>query len=222
MFLMDELKMKCLGVLINTISLENDCEIITTFENFNSKDLLTGEMSWKFASYIKFKIENCLEIFLIGHKHNLAVLKINALYFIKDHWNEIQDLEKFTKMKQDQLDGISIVEDYIGYNDLKEPVMIPYKITLNREICPRRFGFSINSRFFEWKFPVISKVETNLLADIHGGVAIGNFILKVENKSLKYLSHQTIVDEITSVRESSVTFELNIAMRANVNTNELY
>ena len=124
-------------------------------------------------------------------------------------------------MKQDQLDGISIVEDYIGYNDLKEPVMIPYKITWNREICPRRFGFSINSRFFEWKFPVISKVETNLLADIHGGVAIGNFILKVENKSLKYLSHQTIVDEITSVRESSVTFELNIAMRANLNSNEL-
>ena len=82
MFLMDELKMKCLEVLINTVTLENDYQIIVAFEESNFKHLLTGETSWKFASHLNFKIENCLDIFLVGHKHDLAVLKINALYFM--------------------------------------------------------------------------------------------------------------------------------------------
>ena len=223
MFLMDELKLKCLGVLINTISLENDFKVITTFEEFNSKDLLTGEKSWKFTSYIGFKIENCLEIFLVGHKHNLAVLKINALYFIKDHWNKIKDSEKFKKMKQDQLDGISVIEDYIGYNDLYNPVIIPYKVTLNRKMVPGKYGFTI-CKWTGFKFPIITEIMKNFLADMHGGMANGNFILKVGNKSMADVPHQTVdvVDEIISVRGSSVTFELNISMRANLNSNELY
>ena len=223
MFLMDELKMKCLEILINTVSLENDYQIIGAFEESNFIDLLTGEMSWKFASYLNFKVENCLQIFLVGHKHDLAVLKINALYFIKDHWNEIKDSEKFTKMKQDQLDGISVIEDYIGYNDLYNPVIIPYKVTLNRKMVPGRYGFTIHDRT-GLKFPIISNVQKNFIADLHGGMAIGNFILKVGNKSMADVPHQTVdvVDEIISVRGSSVTFELNISMRANLNSNELY
>ena len=213
MFLLDELKIKCLEVLINTVSLENDYQIIGAFEDSNFKDLLTGEMSWKFASYLNFKIENCLEIFLVGHKHDLAVLKINALYFIKDHWNEIKDSEKFTKMKQDQLDGIPLIEDYIGYNDMNNPVIIPYKVTLNRKMNPGRYGFTISERK-ELKFPPISDVQKNWIADVHGGIAIGNFILKVGNKSMARVPHQTVIDEV--VKGSSVTFELNIAMRANM------
>ena len=220
MFLMDELKMKCLEVLINTVSLENDYQIIGAFEESNFKDLLTGEMSWKFASYLKFEIENCLEIFLVGHKHDLAVLKINALYFIKDNWNKIKDSEKFKKMKHDQLDGISVIEDYIGYNDMKNPVIIPYKVTLNRKMNPGKYKFTIcPDEWKELKFPLIIEIKKNFLADMHGGMAIGNFILKVGNKSMARAPHQTVIDEVT--KGSSVTLELNIAMRANMNATEL-
>ena len=103
---MDDLKMKCFGRMIDTITLDNACEILDVFDNFNCRDLLTGEMSWKFQNYMKLRIENCLEIFLVGHKHDLAVLKINVLYFIKDNWSEIKDSEKFKKMTDAQHDGI--------------------------------------------------------------------------------------------------------------------
>ena len=53
-------------------------------------------------------------------------------------------------------------------------------------------------------------------------MAVGNFILKIGNKSMEGLPHQTVADEIMSIGGSSVTLELNIAMRANLNTNELY
>ena len=97
-FLLDELKMKCLGTMIDTITLDNASGILDVFNDFNCRDLLTGEMSWKFQNYIKFSIENCLEIFLIAYKYDLAVLKINALYFIKDNWNKIKDSENSRKL----------------------------------------------------------------------------------------------------------------------------
>ena len=54
---------------------------------------------------------------------------------------------------------------------------------------------------------------------MHGGMANGNLILKVGNKSMASVPHQTVIDEVTN--GSLVTFELNIAMRANLNSNEL-
>ena len=95
--------MKCFGRMIDTITLDNACEILEIFNNFKCRDLLTGEKSCKFQNYVKFRIENCLEIFLVGYKYGLAVLKINALYFIKDNWNEIKDLEKFKEMTYAQM-----------------------------------------------------------------------------------------------------------------------
>ena len=62
---------------------------------------------------MNFRIENCLDIFLVGHKHDLAVLKINALYFIKDNWNEIKVIEKFKKLTDAQYDAIPLIEQYV-------------------------------------------------------------------------------------------------------------
>ena len=104
---------------------------------------------------------------------------------------------------------------------MNNPVIIPYKVTLNRKMVPGRYGFTIHDRT-GLKFPIISNIQKNFIADLHGGMAVGNFILKIGNKSMEGLPHQTVADEIMSVGGSSVTLELNIAMRANLNTNELY
>ena len=53
---MDDLKLKCLGGMINTITVDNGSEIVDIFDNFDSRDLLTGEMSWKFLNYIDLSI----------------------------------------------------------------------------------------------------------------------------------------------------------------------
>ena len=138
--------------MIDTITLDNASGILDVFNDFNCRDLLTGEMSWKFQNYIKFSIENCLEIFLIAYKYDLAVLKINALYFIKDNWNEIKDSEKFNKITDAQCDGISLIEQYVGYNYPKNLLIIPYKITLTRKQSEEFFGFHfVHFRNSEWK-----------------------------------------------------------------------
>ena len=129
-FLVEDLKLKCLEFIIDTINLKNANEIINIFDASRSRKLLTGEKSWSFSIHFKLNIENCIEKFLIGHFHDLAVLKINALHFIKDNWNEIQNSYRFYCLKKVFPEVIDIIEQFIGINDLEDPVTIPFKITL--------------------------------------------------------------------------------------------
>ena len=76
--------MKNLGVLVNIIDMENAECCLDVFDAFQLTCLLTGEESWK-TSYLNFNAENCIEKFLVGYYHDLAVLKINALYYIQKH-----------------------------------------------------------------------------------------------------------------------------------------
>ena len=63
----------------------------------------------------------------------MAVLKINALYLIKDDWNKIQRSDQFQQMKKAYPEAIGIIDQFTGPNFLENPVIIPYKITLKRQ-----------------------------------------------------------------------------------------
>ena len=216
-FLMEDLKTKCLGGMVNEINLETASEILQIFDDFNSRNLLTGELSWKLKDVMKFTIENCMDIFLVGHQHDLAVLKINALYFIKENWNEIEHSEKFKKMKANHQDSISVINQYLGYNDPKNPVLIPYKIILSRDKNNGIFGYTYKYSN-NWKSALILKTKKDKPAGLHGGMKAGNLILSVENKSLEnisgYKDHQSIMEDFK--HKPYVTFELNIAMSEDI------
>ena len=205
-FLMEDLKIKCLGQMVNTSNLETVYEILKVFDKFNSKNLLTGELSWKFKDFLKFTTENCLDIFVIGNQNNLAVLKINALYFIQENWNEIKNTEKFKKMKEIYKDSFSVIEKYLGYKDPKNPVLIPYKITLNRDKNSGMFGYRYQYSN-NWQYALILKTKNDQPAGLHGGMKAGNLILSIENRSVE---NESVLDEFD--HEPYVTLELNIAI----------
>jgi len=216
-FLLEDLKMKCLGQMVNEIKLETVYEILKVFDEFNSRNLLTGEYSWKFKDFLKFTIENCLDIFVIGNQHDLAVLKINALYFIQERWNDIKHSENFKQMKANHQDSISVIEQYLGYNDPKNPVLIPYKIKLNHDKNSGLFGYTYQYSN-NWQYALILKTKKDKPASLHGGMKAGNLILSVQNRSLKditsYNDHLSVFDEFE--HEPNVTFELNIAMSEDI------
>ena len=192
-FLMEDLKLKCLEFIIDTIDLNNANAILNVFDVSHSRHLLTGEMSWSFSTHIKFDNENCIEKFLIGHFHDLPVLKINALYFIKDNWNEIESSDQFRQMKEVYPEDIGIIEQFVGPNILENPVTIPFKITLSLE---KKLGFGF--QFYPgWKYPAISKLLVNSSSSDHGGMKEGNLILRIGNISFQYLE-QSEYEELLS------------------------
>ena len=206
-FLIEDLKLKCLEFIIDTIDLKNADDIVNAFDVSHSKHLLTGEMSWGFSTCIKFSIENVIEKFLIGHFQDLAVLKINALYFIQDNCNEIQRSDEFLQMKKVYPEAIGIIEKFTGPNFWENPVTIPFKITLKRQAD--RFGFGMHFRR-GWKYPVINDFIENSPLPNHGGVKKGNLVLRIGNKSLQYLEYEeyrNVTRELNQNQDQYVTFK---------------
>ena len=206
-FLIEDLKLKCLEFIIDTIDLKNADDIVNAFDVSHSKHLLTGEMSWGFSTCIKFSIENVIEKFLIGHFQDLAVLKINALYFIQDNWNEIKRSDQFQKLKKVYPEAIFIIYQFTGPNFLENPVTIPCKITLKRQA--ERLGFGMNFRP-GWKYPIIHSFIENTSLPNHGGVKKGNLILRIGNKSLEYLEieeFRNVIQELMQNQAEYITFE---------------
>ena len=206
-FLMEDLKLKCLEFIIDTIDLKNADAIFNLFLASHSRHLLTGEMSWSFSTHIKFNIENVIEKFLIGHFYDLAILKINALYFIQDNWNEIKRSDQFQKMKKVYPEAIFIIYKFTGPNFYENPVTIPFKITLKRQ--EDRFGFGMHFRP-GWKYPVINDFIENSPLPNHGGVKKGNLVLRIGNKSLQYLEYEeyrNVTRELNQNQDQYVTFK---------------
>ena len=47
---------KTLGILVNIINMDNAEFCLDVFDAFQLRSLLTGEESWKFASYLNFNV----------------------------------------------------------------------------------------------------------------------------------------------------------------------
>ena len=207
-FLVEDLKLKCLEFIIDSIDLINANEIIDFFDASRSRHLLTGEMSWNFSIHVKLTVENCIEKFLIGHFHDLAVLKINALYFIQDNWKEIRRSDRFQQMKKVYPEAMDVIEQFTGINDLEDPVTIPFKITLPKGSKPIGFKISFNGG---WKYPMITDLLGYYPIANHGRVREGSLILSIGNTSLQYLEIWQIIatfDDLKKNEAEFVTFEI--------------
>ena len=171
-----------LGILVNIIDMDNAELCLDVFDAFQLRSLLTGEESWKFASYLNLNVDNCVEKFLVGYYHDLEMLKVNALYYIQSYWNHIKIWKSIQKAKENYFEAMNVIELFISTYGKHEHVQIPYKVRLKR--VGRSFGLNIFVNL-ECKHIFVTEVTKGSVADCHGGIKPRHCVLSINGKSLK-------------------------------------